>query len=245
MRMIGGNEPVEQRQDALVQRRVGVHAQPERAAHVLQVEHGQPADERAGGRILGGQQVAHEVPARALGRAAAGRAERLGGVALERLPAAVVDAVVVAAQERGQSGRHSARAVAQGLPREHRGELHHADAAGRLRVPARGEPDGLEGGRHAGKQTARSARPPSSVPGERSDHTRATLRARGASDIIARLPGEARDDAVTVLVVDDNREFREVLREVVEATPSMTCVGDAISGEAALAALPESWRRGS
>jgi DNA-binding NarL/FixJ family response regulator len=39
-----------------------------------------------------------------------------------------------------------------------------------------------------------------------------------------------------VLVVDDNAQFRAVLRDVVAATAGMTCVGEATSGEAACAA---------
>ncbi len=39
-----------------------------------------------------------------------------------------------------------------------------------------------------------------------------------------------------MLVVDDNAQFRGVLRDVVAATAGMTCVGEADSGEAALAA---------
>ena len=43
------------------------------------------------------------------------------------------------------------------------------------------------------------------------------------------------EPVVDVLVVDDSDTFRELLREVVRATPGMTCVGEAASGEAALA----------
>src|SRR4051812_11977532 len=42
---------------------------------------------------------------------------------------------------------------------------------------------------------------------------------------------------IGVLVVDDNDTFRAVMREVVDATPRMTCVGEAASGEAALDAV--------
>jgi two-component system, NarL family, invasion response regulator UvrY len=42
---------------------------------------------------------------------------------------------------------------------------------------------------------------------------------------------------VGVLVVDDHAAFRDVLRDVVEATPGMTCVGEASSGETALDAV--------
>ena len=44
---------------------------------------------------------------------------------------------------------------------------------------------------------------------------------------------------VSVLVVDDQGLFRDVMREVVDATPGMTLVGDAASGEAALDAVEE------
>lgn len=42
-----------------------------------------------------------------------------------------------------------------------------------------------------------------------------------------------------MLVVDDNPQFREVLRDVVAATSGMTCLGTAASGEEALAAVEE------
>jgi DNA-binding NarL/FixJ family response regulator len=42
-----------------------------------------------------------------------------------------------------------------------------------------------------------------------------------------------------VLVVDDQGLFRDVMRDVVDATPGMTLVGDAASGEAALDAVEE------
>jgi two-component system, NarL family, invasion response regulator UvrY len=42
-----------------------------------------------------------------------------------------------------------------------------------------------------------------------------------------------------VLVVDDQRLFRDVLRDVVLATPGMTLVGEAASGEAAVDAVEE------
>jgi DNA-binding NarL/FixJ family response regulator len=44
---------------------------------------------------------------------------------------------------------------------------------------------------------------------------------------------------VSVLVVDDQGLFRDVMRDVVDATPGMTLVGDAASGEAALDAVEE------
>jgi CheY-like chemotaxis protein len=42
-----------------------------------------------------------------------------------------------------------------------------------------------------------------------------------------------------VLVVDDNAEFRGVLRDLVAATGGMTCVGEAASGETAVEAVAE------
>jgi two-component system, NarL family, nitrate/nitrite response regulator NarL len=42
---------------------------------------------------------------------------------------------------------------------------------------------------------------------------------------------------VSVLVVDDQELFRAVLRDVVSATPDMTLVGEAASGEAAVDAV--------
>src|SRR3954463_14963758 len=42
--------------------------------------------------------------------------------------------------------------------------------------------------------------------------------------------------AVRVLIVDDSAPFRDVLREVVEATPGMVHAGEAASGEAAVEA---------
>jgi two-component system, NarL family, invasion response regulator UvrY len=42
-----------------------------------------------------------------------------------------------------------------------------------------------------------------------------------------------------VLIVDDNAEFREVLRDLVAATGGMTCVGEAASGETAVEAAAE------
>ena len=40
-----------------------------------------------------------------------------------------------------------------------------------------------------------------------------------------------------MLVVDDAEPFRELLRDLVAATPGMTCVGEAASGEAGVDAL--------
>jgi DNA-binding NarL/FixJ family response regulator len=42
---------------------------------------------------------------------------------------------------------------------------------------------------------------------------------------------------VSVLVVDDQELFRAVVRDVVDATPDMTLVGEAASGEEAVAAV--------
>jgi DNA-binding NarL/FixJ family response regulator len=44
---------------------------------------------------------------------------------------------------------------------------------------------------------------------------------------------------VSVLVVDDQGLFRDVMRDVVDATPGMKLVGDAASGEAALDAVEQ------
>lgn len=45
------------------------------------------------------------------------------------------------------------------------------------------------------------------------------------------------DDSVTVLVVDDHDAFRRVMRDVIAATEGFTFVGEATSGEDALAAV--------
>lgn len=45
--------------------------------------------------------------------------------------------------------------------------------------------------------------------------------------------------AVPVLVVDDQEVFRQVLRELVEATPGLTFAGEASSGDDAVAAAGE------
>jgi DNA-binding NarL/FixJ family response regulator len=45
--------------------------------------------------------------------------------------------------------------------------------------------------------------------------------------------------AVTVLVVDDHRPLRSVMGELVTATPGFALVGEAASGEAALASVAE------
>jgi two-component system, NarL family, invasion response regulator UvrY len=46
-----------------------------------------------------------------------------------------------------------------------------------------------------------------------------------------RVKGE---EGIEVVVVDDHAQFRAVLRDVVAATAGMTCVGEAVSGEAAV-----------
>ncbi len=51
-----------------------------------------------------------------------------------------------------------------------------------------------------------------------------------------RSAGQPSDDLVTVLVVDDHDAFRRAMRDVVTATEGFTFVGEAASGEAALAA---------
>jgi two-component system, NarL family, invasion response regulator UvrY len=52
--------------------------------------------------------------------------------------------------------------------------------------------------------------------------------------------GRGEDEGpVSVLVVDDQGLFRDVLRDVVLATPGMTLVGAAASGEAAVDAVEE------
>jgi DNA-binding NarL/FixJ family response regulator len=58
----------------------------------------------------------------------------------------------------------------------------------------------------------------------------------GERDATAGPPG---DEGLTVrvLVVDDQAVFRDVLRDVVRATPGMNLVGDAASGEEAIAAV--------
>jgi DNA-binding NarL/FixJ family response regulator len=52
-------------------------------------------------------------------------------------------------------------------------------------------------------------------------------------------PGPPGDEGLTVpvLVVDDQAVFRDVLSDVVRATPGMKLVGDAASGEEAIAAV--------
>jgi|SRR5215203_5710303 len=46
-------------------------------------------------------------------------------------------------------------------------------------------------------------------------------------------------DPVEVLIVDDQPEFRTVLRDLVNVTPGMTVVGEACTGEAALEAAAD------
>jgi two-component system, NarL family, invasion response regulator UvrY len=48
---------------------------------------------------------------------------------------------------------------------------------------------------------------------------------------------EPRAQPVSVLVVDDHAYFREVLRDVVAATPGMTLAGEAATGEEAVDAV--------
>jgi two-component system, NarL family, invasion response regulator UvrY len=53
--------------------------------------------------------------------------------------------------------------------------------------------------------------------------------------------GDGKDDAppARVLIVDDQETFRSALRDLVAATPGLTLVGEADSGEAALEAVEE------
>lgn len=44
------------------------------------------------------------------------------------------------------------------------------------------------------------------------------------------------DDTIRVLIVDDNAEFRAGLRGLLEVQPDLVVVGEAITGETALAA---------
>jgi DNA-binding NarL/FixJ family response regulator len=50
-------------------------------------------------------------------------------------------------------------------------------------------------------------------------------------------PGPGRSSAVGVLVVDDQRVFRDVAREVIKATPPFELLGEASSGAQALTAV--------
>jgi two-component system, NarL family, invasion response regulator UvrY len=52
-------------------------------------------------------------------------------------------------------------------------------------------------------------------------------------------PAASSSDRVGVLVVDDHRLFRQVAREVIEATAHFELLGEASSGEDALAVVPE------
>jgi two-component system, NarL family, invasion response regulator UvrY len=52
-------------------------------------------------------------------------------------------------------------------------------------------------------------------------------------------PRTRHEDPVSVLVVDDQGLVRDVLRDVVLATPGMTLAGEAASGEAAVDAVEE------
>jgi DNA-binding NarL/FixJ family response regulator len=53
------------------------------------------------------------------------------------------------------------------------------------------------------------------------------------------VPRGGAEAPVSVLVVDDQELFRAVMRDVVLATPGMTVVGEAASGEAAVEAVEE------
>ena len=46
-------------------------------------------------------------------------------------------------------------------------------------------------------------------------------------------------DAVPVLAVDDHQAFRELLRDLIAATPGFRLVGEASSGEEAIGAVPQ------
>lgn len=52
-------------------------------------------------------------------------------------------------------------------------------------------------------------------------------------------PPRRSDDPIGVLIVDDHLVFRQAAREVVEATPHFELLGEASSGEHALAAVEE------
>jgi DNA-binding NarL/FixJ family response regulator len=54
-----------------------------------------------------------------------------------------------------------------------------------------------------------------------------------------RPPPERCGETVEVLIVDDQPEFRAVLRDLVNLTPGMTVVGEACTGEAALEAAAD------
>ena len=60
---------------------------------------------------------------------------------------------------------------------------------------------------------------------------------RTAPTIDSQLGGD--DVPVSVLVVDDQKVFREVMRAVVDATPGMRLAGEAASGQAALLAVED------
>jgi hypothetical protein len=70
-------------------------------------------------------------------------ADDLGRERVQVLPAAVVDAVVVRAQEGGDHGIDAARAVGERLAGEHRTELHHARSVIRVAVLPLRQADGL------------------------------------------------------------------------------------------------------
>ena len=54
-----------------------------------------------------------------------------------------------------------------------------------------------------------------------------------------REPRRGAEAPVSVLIVDDQEVFRAIVRDVVCATPDMTLVGEAASGEAAVDAVEE------
>jgi DNA-binding NarL/FixJ family response regulator len=54
-----------------------------------------------------------------------------------------------------------------------------------------------------------------------------------------REPRTGAEAPVSVLIVDDQELFRAAVRDVVRATPDMTLVGEAASGEAAVDAVEE------
>lgn len=60
---------------------------------------------------------------------------------------------------------------------------------------------------------------------------------RDSADAAPVPRSQAAEDAGRVLVVDDQKVFRDVMRAVVEATPGLRLVGEAGSGEEALRTL--------
>jgi DNA-binding NarL/FixJ family response regulator len=63
--------------------------------------------------------------------------------------------------------------------------------------------------------------------------------ARATADSSAVRSAHGDGDVARVLVVDDQRLFRDVMRAVVEATPRLKLVGEATSAEDALLAVDE------